>query len=59
MIDYFDRAIQIRNNLMNSDSQVLCVNFESTVQKKDIHRDLIKDVCIGFIAKVQILFGRD
>lgn len=45
-IEPFKRGLIIRKSLVK-DGKVLCVDFNETLQKLDIHKDLIKDIDVG------------
>ncbi|MDP3051964.1 MAG: radical SAM protein [bacterium] len=46
LVDPFKRGLFLRKKLVK-DGKVLCVDFAGTLQEKDIHKDLIKDVDVG------------
>ncbi len=46
LVDPFKRGLFLRKKLVK-DGEVLCVDFAGTLQEKDIHKDLIKDVDVG------------
>ncbi len=46
LVDPFKRGIFLRKKLAK-EGKVLCVDFAGTLQEKDIHKDLIKDVDVG------------
>ncbi len=56
LVDPFKRGIFLRKKLVR-DGKILCVDFAGTLQEKDIHKDLIKDIEAGkytFRCKINI-----